>query len=292
MKTSWVLGFVACCGFVSASAAADDGNRVKILSTDVDPESAVNVTFEPLVTGIRPGQRFWLAAHFRIQDGYRIGWKAKGEVGRATVVTFRAPAGFDVGPAQFPAPTRFSEKGRGDWLGYEQETVVFAEVKAPSTVRADDVVRLDLFAEWAACRDECRVARTAAFVELEAAHGDARARDAEAAVAKFRARLPKPMPRIDTIWDVTEKDATLQVKMKGVALTDFFSDGSAKPAPLGITADAGTLLVRYDEAPRPGTRPLRGVLAGTAGSAPAYYEFEAKPHGVEPLVPEAPQVKR
>src|SRR5258707_7947942 len=51
------------------------------------PESVVQVTLEPLVTGVRPGRKFLLAAHFRIAPGYRISWTNAGDVGKETVVT-------------------------------------------------------------------------------------------------------------------------------------------------------------------------------------------------------------
>jgi thiol:disulfide interchange protein DsbD len=274
-------GVLAVCSILSPAASADSPARtVRILSSDAAPESTVNLSFEPLVTGIRPGQRFMVAAHFKIAPGYRIGWKGKGDVSRATVVTFRAPAGFDVGPSQFPAPARFTDGSRGDWLGYEGETAIFAEVKAPSTVRPDDVIRLDMFVEYAACRDECRVAKSSAFVELEASRGDARAHQAESQLTKFRARLPKSGAHLDANWQVTSKDATLVVKMKGATLTDFFSEGTARPAPLDVTAEGGALAIRYDEAPGPGTRPLRGVVAARVDSRDAFYEFEVKPRGL------------
>jgi DsbC/DsbD-like thiol-disulfide interchange protein len=279
MKKLISLAGVALVGLVCATAEGG-GSRVKILSTDVDPEASVSVSFEPLVTGIRPGMRFMIAAHFKIAPGYRIGWKAKGDIGRSTVVTFRAPAGFDVGPVQYPAPVRLEDGPRGEWLGYEGETAMFAEVKAPSTVRPDDVVRLDMFVEYAACRDECRVAKSSAFVELEAARGDTRAREEEAELAKFRARLPKPGSHLDANWQIGSRDATLVVKMKGGTLTDFFSDGSAKPAPLDVNAEGGTLSIRYDEAPGPGTRPLRGVVAAHVDSKETFYDFEVKPAGL------------
>jgi DsbC/DsbD-like thiol-disulfide interchange protein len=288
MKKALLLGLVVCGGFVTegASAEAPSATRVRIISTDSSPEASVSVSLEPLVAAIKPGSRFLIAAHFRIAPGYRIGWKAKGDVGRATSVTFRAPAGFDVGPIQYPAPQRFSgtEGGaaRGEWLGYENETAVFAEVKAPSTVRADDVIRLDLFAEWAACKDECQVAKTAAFIELEAARSvAARSREVEASLARFRARLPGPAPRSEATWEVTPKEARLVVRVKGATLTDFFSDGSARPAPLNVTAsEGGALAIRYDDAPSLGDRPFRGVIAALVNAREAFYEFEVKPKGL------------
>ena len=283
MKRAVILGFLIGSGLVSAGASAEaPASRVRIISTDSAPEAAVNVSLEPLVTAVKPGARFLIAAHFRIAPGYRIGWKAKGDVGRATSITFRAPAGYDVGPVQFPAPQRFSDDARGEWLGYEHETAVFAEVKAPRTVRADDVIRLDLFAEWAACRDECQVAKTAAFIELEAARGVApRSREVEATLAKYRARLPKPAPLTDATWEVTPREAKLVVRLKGATLTDFFSDGTARPAPLSVASNEdGALAIRYDEAPGPGDRPFRGVIAALVNSREAFYDFEVKAKGL------------
>jgi thiol:disulfide interchange protein DsbD len=282
MNKAFLLGLVVGCSLVAAGASAEaPAGRVRIISTDFAPEASVNVSLEPLVAAIKPGSRFLIAAHFRIAPGYRIGWKAKGDVGRATSVTFRAPAGFDVGPIQYPAPQRFTEDDRGEWLGYENETAVFAEVKAPSTVRADDVIRLDLFAEWSTCKDECQVAKTAAFIELEASRGvAARSREVEASLAKFRARLPRPAPASAFTWEVTPREARLVVRVKGVTLTDFFSDGTARPAPLGVTANDGALAIRYDEAPGPGDRPFRGVIAALVNSREAFYEFEVKAKGL------------
>jgi thiol:disulfide interchange protein DsbD len=247
------------------------------LSTDVPPEDAVNVSFEPFVAAVRSGAHFTLAAHFRIAPGYRLAWQASGDGGKATTVTFRAPAGFDVGPTQFPAPTRFPTAGGGSALGYEGETAMFADVKAPNNLRPDDVVRLDMFAEWSACRDECRIARTAAFVELETTRGDGRAKSVEAELAPFRARLPRALPRFEETWKLTQQDATLLVHVKGVTFTDFFSDGRAKPAPLDVTTPSGDLAIRYDDAPGAGTRPVRGLAAGTADGKDVFYEYEVKP---------------
>ena len=55
-------------------------------SAEPMPESVVKVTFEPLVTGVRPGRKFLIAARFKIARGYRISWSNAGDVGKDTVV--------------------------------------------------------------------------------------------------------------------------------------------------------------------------------------------------------------
>ena len=63
-----------------ASAERKKAARIAKLETDEPaermPESVVQLSFEPLVTGVRPGRTFLLAAHFRISPGYRISWKS------------------------------------------------------------------------------------------------------------------------------------------------------------------------------------------------------------------------
>src|SRR5690242_7951681 len=67
-----------------SDAARQKASRIARLDAEPPaepaPESVVQVSLEPLVTGVRPGQRFWLAAHFRIAPGYRISWKNPGDV--------------------------------------------------------------------------------------------------------------------------------------------------------------------------------------------------------------------
>jgi DsbC/DsbD-like thiol-disulfide interchange protein len=157
------------------------------------PESVVQVTFEPLVTAVRPGRPFLLAAHFRIASGYRISWKEPGQVGKPTVVTFGAPKGFDVAEVAFPTPEQYTVPGGYVGFGYQDETAVFVEVTPPKKLAPDAVHRFDLSASWVACKRECATEHTDAFLELVTGYGDVAARETEAELAPFKARLPTPV---------------------------------------------------------------------------------------------------
>ena len=64
-------------------------------------------------------------------------------------------------------------------------------------------------------------------MELATAYGDTRARDIEASLAPFRARVPAPLASLkdsEAKWDTSGKDALLVVKMPGAIPKDFFSD--------------------------------------------------------------------
>jgi thiol:disulfide interchange protein DsbD len=245
----------------------------------------VQLSFEPLVMGVRPGGKLLLAAHFRIASGYRISWKASGEVGQPTTVTFSAPPGFDVGPVQFPAPVRFTVPGGYTGLGYENETAIFVEVKAPGALGRDAVSRFDLDATWVACRRICATEHTAAYVELATTYGDARARDVEASVAPYRARVPVPLASLtdsDASWDTKGRNAVLTVKLPGATPKEFFSDGTADPKPTKTTMSDGELRFVFEEAAKAGDKPLRGVVVASIDGKEAYYDVEAPIAGIEP----------
>ena len=183
----------------SAPAESSDASHEQSASrtaapspAEVVPDSVVQVTFEPLVTAVRPGRPFLLAAHFRIASGYRISGKEAGEVGKPTVVSFSAPAGFEVGEVAFPAPERYKVGGYVG-LGYRDETAVFVEITPPKKLDSDAVHRFDLSASWVACKRECATEHTDAFVELATGYGDVAAKDTEQELSPFKARLSTPL---------------------------------------------------------------------------------------------------
>jgi DsbC/DsbD-like thiol-disulfide interchange protein len=172
-------------------ATADDSEAAS--ARESVPESVVQVTFEPLVNAVRPGKPFLLAAHFRIANGYRISGKKVGDVGKETVVTFTAPDGFEVGQVAFPTPERYTVAGGYVGFGYKDETAVFVEVKPPKKLKSNAVHRFDLSASWVACKRECATEHTDAFLELATGYGDVAAKETEAELAPFKARLPDPL---------------------------------------------------------------------------------------------------
>lgn len=261
-----------------AEPAPKESPHPKAPEVEAAPESVVQVSFEPLVTGVLPGGKFLVAARFRMAPGYRISWKVAGDVGQPTAVEFRAPAGFEVGPAQFPAPAKYPVPGGYTSYGYERETAVFAEVRAPASIRGGAVHRFDMDARWVACKKQCSSEHTSAFVEIPTAFGAVAAKDVEASLEPFRKRLPKPLSDVRDAaqeWAVGGQGATLVVKLPGAAVRDFFSDATADPAPTKATFGEGEARFDYDDAPKPGSRPLRGVLVAGPAGAEEFFDLEA-----------------
>lgn len=248
-------------------------------AADPAPESVVQVSFEPLVTGVRPGRSFLLAAHFRIASGYRISWTNPGDVGKETVVTIRAPDGFDVGPVAFPAPERYTVPGGFVGYGYENETAVFVEVKAPTNLARGRVNRFDLSASWVACKKECATEHTDAFVELATTYGNAAAKEVESGLAPFKARLPKPlseMKEAEQRWE--DGRHAFVVSIPGAELRDFIPGEKAEPAPKKVSMSGNVLRVAFGEAPGPNAKPVRGIVVANVEGKDAFFELNTGSH--------------
>jgi DsbC/DsbD-like thiol-disulfide interchange protein len=242
------------------------------------PESVVTVTFEPLVTGVRPGRKFLLAARFKITPGYRISWSNAGDVGKDTVVTFRGPAGFEIGRTIFPVPERYTVPGGYVGYGYQDETAVFVEVKAPASLSRGSVHRFDLSASWVACKKECATERTDAFIELATTYASATAKETEARLAPFKARLPKPLSDVrdaEQKWENTGRGATLIVNVPGAEAREFWPGERADPAPKKVAVSGSELRFVFAEKPGPDARPLRGLVIASAEGRDAFFDLEA-----------------
>lgn len=263
-----------------ADAARAKASRIARLETDEPkermPDAVVQVSFEPLVTGVRPGRKFLLAAHFRIAPGYRISWQNAGDVGKETVVTFRGPPGFEVGTATFPVPERFAVPGGYVGYGYQDETAVFVEVKAPAALRG--VHRFDLSASWVACKKECATERTDAFVELATTHGAAAAKEVEARLSPFKARLPTPLTDVEGAeqkWELEGHRATLVVTIPGTEPREFWPGATAEPAPKKVAMSGAEIRFAFAEKPGPDARPVRGIVIASEGGKDAFFDLVA-----------------
>lgn len=237
------------------------------------PESVVQVSLEPLVSGVRPGRKFLIAAHFRIAQGYRISWTNPGDVGKETVVTVKAPAGFQVGTPRFPVPERYTVPGGYVGFGYQNETAVFVEVKAPAALRGS-VHRFDLSASWVACKKECATEHTDAFVELATTYGNAAAKEVEATLSPFKARLPTPLEDVkdaEQKWD----RSTLVVNIPGAQAREFWPGGKAEPEPKKVAISGPELRFLFGEKPGPEAKPVRGLVIASAEGKDAFFDLEA-----------------
>lgn len=261
-------------------ASREKASRLAKLQADESveraPEALVRVSLEPLVTGVRPGRKFLLAAHFRIAPGYRISWTNPGEVGKETVVTFTGPAGFQVGRAKFPVPERYTVPGGYVGFGYQNETAVFVEVTAPAALSDAKVHRFDLSASWVACKKECATERTDAFVELATTRGNAAAKDVETSLLPFKQRLPTPLLDVKDAEQKWEPSgSTLVVSIPDSEPREFWPGAQAEPAPKKVAISGNEVRFVFGQKPGVDAKPVRGIVIASAEGKDAFFDLEA-----------------
>jgi thiol:disulfide interchange protein len=106
------------------------------------------------VQRIEPGQTFHLGVLYRIQPNWHIYWKYPGDAGIPTQIDWHLPAGFQVGPLQWPLPAREKEPGGLEVFDYPGEVLLFAQVRAPAQLPSGPI---DFAAKsnWLVCEKEC-----------------------------------------------------------------------------------------------------------------------------------------
>src|SRR5215471_17567988 len=57
-------------------------------------------------SAVAPGQTFSVGVDFRLDPGWHIYWLNAGDSGQPPGVTWNAPSGVEVGPLEWPRPTR------------------------------------------------------------------------------------------------------------------------------------------------------------------------------------------
>jgi thiol:disulfide interchange protein DsbD len=146
---------------------------------------------------IKSGSPFTLALRLEPQAGWHTYWRNPGDAGAPTVIRWRLPPGFSVGPMQWPSPERFVT-GPVVSFGYPGEVMLLTELTANGTVPAAGVV-IGAEAEWLVCREICIPEAASLEIRLAAGPAGTSADDADRrAIEAARDTLPRPLP-----WPVT-----------------------------------------------------------------------------------------
>lgn len=125
------------------------------------------------VDSFQPGTPFRLGVVFRIVPKTHIYYRYSGSTGLPTEVEWTMPDGFKMGPLEFPNPERFEDTDLGDIsYGYENEVLLFAEVKPPNTP-VGSTVSFEAQANWLACMEDglCIPGDAKLALELTAGEG-------------------------------------------------------------------------------------------------------------------------
>jgi len=235
---------------------------------------------------IRPGDTFTLAAKFKVERGWHVYWENPGDSGMPTRISIKAPPGFTVGDAIFPAPER--EDAEGDIVTYvhKGEVLFLAEAKAPKDVAAGSKALFELDAHWLVCQETCYPGAGKARLEVQlAAAGSAEPAPAnEKLLAEARARIPKPwneLPGATLEWSGSGASLSLKFDVPGATALELFPltsrttrvAGTASAAREGacrLTAELAYKEIEPAEPPR-----LQGVLVVTGAKGKSSYRLDA-----------------
>lgn len=147
-------------------------------------------------TAVAPGERVTIALRQTIREGWHTYWRNPGDSGEPTELTWRSPAGWQVGPIQWPAPEAIPFATLVNY-GYSNEVLFPIEVTAPANARAGETVTLTADAYWLVCSDICVPEEAVLTLSLPVA---AQGMDDPAWAPRIReavAALPRAQPGLD-----------------------------------------------------------------------------------------------
>jgi thiol:disulfide interchange protein DsbD len=214
-------------------------------------------------TGIAAGTTFTVALKLDIPSGYYTYYRSPGDFGLPTKVAFSVPAGFQVGPARFPAPEIKHEDVAGKTstiYAYRRSTMILAEVKPPETLADGESVPITAQVSYQYCQDSglCFPPKPATLklsLPVVASRAVARASGDAPAIENVRRALPEPGRH------------SKYAKVHAVLSQDRLRPGDRATLGVVVDVDDGHQLQPHRSA-APGLVPTELVLEGAAGIEP------------------------
>src|SRR4029077_17644188 len=140
-------------------------------------------------TAIAAGKPFTVGVRLVMAPDWHTYWKYSGDFGLPTEIDWQLPAGFKVGPIQWPVPESQVTGGDIITFGYEHEVLLMAEITPPSNLPSEPVT-LKAKVSWLVCKESCVPGDADLQLILPAAASGATAANAEL-FAKYRGELPR-----------------------------------------------------------------------------------------------------
>jgi thiol:disulfide interchange protein len=140
---AWVLGLL-----LATASVAQAG--LPLVRT-----GGAEVQLLPGATGVAPGGTLELAIRFKLQDGWHIYWRNRGDGGQGPEFIWRLPDGWKVDRLQYPPPQRHVEKASADTFILEGEPVILATLTAPASAKPGTTADIGLQAKWLECKNVC-----------------------------------------------------------------------------------------------------------------------------------------
>jgi len=232
---------------------------------------------------LHAGDEFLIGLRHELAPHWHIYWKNPGDSGLATRPSLRVPAGFEVGPALFPAPDRIELPGDITVFAYETEVVFFWRVKAPDELGDAQSFEFRAESEWLVCKEECERGAGRAELTLRRAAEDQEVGRDRAAFGASLTRLPQALASLkgaSARLSETTEGLALDVRVPLDAELSWFPESEVAVSfvntVLERTEKLSRLLRQYNLQPSredPVPR-VKGVLVVAHGKRTDYYELD------------------
>lgn len=156
------------------------------------------------------GSHIWVGIWFQMEKGWHVYWQNPGDSGEPPKIQWQMPAGFRVGPIEWPAPERLTAPSIVDY-GYENEVLLFAPLSVPADLKNGGTATLSAKVNWLVCREMCIPAKAQLSLTLpvnstvKGWKGSAPSADV-AMLIDARAEVPKPQPAAWKVYATEEKN--------------------------------------------------------------------------------------
>ncbi len=173
------------------------------------------------VETLQPGQEFRLGVKLTIPPGGHIYWRNPGSSGLPSGIEWSMPAGFEMGPLQWPNPHRFETPEIEDIsFGYEDELILFAEVRVPETVTTEESPTFAAKVYWLLCEESGQCIPDDKSLEFSLSVAEtARLSEDAAIIDGYAARTPVPVDETDAPLSVSFPNDRARLK---VSLSDHW----------------------------------------------------------------------
>lgn len=170
------------------------------------------------------GERLSIGLQFQMEKGWHIYWVNPGDSGEPPKIQWQLPAGFDVGPIEWPAPEKLTAPSIVDY-GYENEVLLMAPMRVPPRLTPGATIPVTANVNWLVCKDICipTKARVALALPARGAELD-KASSSSTLFVETEKRLPRTAPANWKITAISEKDdfvLTVETGKRETAATFF-----------------------------------------------------------------------
>jgi thiol:disulfide interchange protein DsbD len=250
--------FLLCCASLFAQSVEAKHARVELIAES---------------TGVTPGHKLLLGAHFQLEKDWHLYWINPGDSGQPPVIHWQLPSGFSAGEAQWPRPEKLKSSQSADYV-YKDDLLLMVPVEVLSSFNSKSPVDLDADVNWLICREICLADRARLHLALLVSSNSSPDPRHAQLFNHARQLLPRAWP---TGWKATatsNKDAFILSIKSGTPLreAEFFPlelsqvDNGA-PQPLRATAQGAKITLKKSEQLVKPVSKLRGLLVMRDGHA-------------------------